>query len=126
MPYTNLYYHIIWGTKNREHLISSIIENLLYSYIAKKAIGLGGIVHALNGTCDHVHIVVSIPVSISISKFIGQVKGVSATKINKSGIGDGYFYWQSEYSVFTLSEKELPYYIRYVQNQKEHHQDCTE
>ena len=125
MSYTKLFYHIVWATKNREPIITASIEHLLFQYIAKKAIGLGGIVHALNGTSDHVHLIVSIPVSIPISKFIGQVKGVSSTKINKSGLGDGYFSWQSEYSVFSMSEKELSFYIRYAENQKHHHKEGT-
>ena len=125
MSFTKLFYHIVWATKNREPIITSSIEYLLFEHIAKKAIGLGGIVHALNGISDHVHLIVSIPVSIPISKFIGQVKGVSSTKINKSGLSDGYFSWQSEYSVFSISEKELSFYIRYVENQKHHHKEGT-
>jgi REP element-mobilizing transposase RayT len=126
MPYIKLYYHIIWGTKNREPRITPELEDKLHSYIAKKAIGLGGIVHALNGTADHVHLAVTIPTTIQISKFIGQVKGVASTRINKSSLGDGQFFWQSEYSIFSFSERELPYIVRYINNQKDHHKHGTE
>ena len=125
MPYTKLFYYIVWGTKNHEPIITSIIEHLLFQYIAKKAVGLGGIVHALNRISDHVYLIVSIPVSIQISTFIGQVKGVASTKINKSRLGAGFFSWQSEYSVFSMREKDLSFYIRYVENQKHHHKEGT-
>ena len=123
MPYKKIFYHIVWGTKNREPIITPEIEPTLFGFIIRKAIGLGGIVHAINGSKYHVHLIVTIPVTITIAKFIGQIKGVSSAKINKSGLGDGSFYWQSEYSVYSIGEKELPFYKRYVKNQKIHHQD---
>ena len=55
MPYTKLFYHIIWSTKNREPIITSAIEGKLDSYLAKKALSLGGIVYAINGISDHVY-----------------------------------------------------------------------
>jgi len=121
MAYTKLFYHIIWSTKHREPTILPIIEYKLHSYIAKKAINLGGIIYAINGIDDHVHLAVSIPPSIAISKFIGQIKAVSSTKLNQSGLIDYKFRWQSSYSIFTFRESELPSIIRYVNNQKDHH-----
>ena len=37
MPYWKLYYHFIWGTKNRLPLIDSTLEPELYRAIAAKA-----------------------------------------------------------------------------------------
>ena len=121
MAYTQLFYHIIWSTKHREPTILPIIENKLHSYIAKKAIHLGGIVYAINGIDDHVHLAVSIPPSIAISKFIGQIKAVSSTKLNQSELIDYKFYWQTSYSIFTFRESELAGIVRYIKRQKQHH-----
>lgn len=125
MAYTKLFYHIIWSTKYREQIITTEIEDLVHSFIAKKAIGIGGIVYAINGVSDHVHLAVSIPPSISISKFIGQIKAVASVKINQSGLLEEKFYWQSAYSIFTFRESELPNIIRYIRNQKVHHANGT-
>ena len=125
MAYTKLFYHIIWSTKNREPSITPDIEDLIHSYIAKKAFGLGGIVYAINGISDYVHLAVSIPPSISISKFIGQIKAVASVRINQSGLCDQKFYWQTSYSIFTCRESELPGIIRYIKNQKDHHKEGT-
>jgi len=121
MDYTKLFYHIVWSTKNREPIITSGIEQQLHYYIAKKAISLGGIVYAINGIDDHVHLAVSIPPSMSISKFIGQIKAVASVRINQSGLCDQKFYWQSSYSIFTFRESELAEIARYVKRQKQHH-----
>ena len=121
MAYTKLFYHIIWSTKYREPTITSQIEDKLHGYVARKAISLGAIVYAVNGIEDHVHIAVSIPPTIAISKFIGQIKAVASTKINQSGLCDEKFYWQSSYSIFSFRESELTLVVRYINNQKLHH-----
>ena len=121
MPYSQLFYHIVWTTKNREPLLTPKIEPVIYGFLRSKAIGLEGILFALNGTVDHAHMVVSIPPKIAVATFIGQVKGVASTKFNKSGLSDTPFFWQEEYGVFSFDGKRLPNYIAYVENQKKHH-----
>ena len=123
MPYSRLYYHAIWGTKNREPLITNSIEHTLYNLMCSKAIGLGGYVYAINGTVDHVHLLVHIPRTIPVAQFVGKIKGSSSARINKSGLGDGNFYWQSEYSIFTVSEFMIPKLKKYLLNQKTHHKE---
>ena len=69
--------------------------------------------------------VVAIPPAISVSKFVGQIKGVASTKLNKSGISDMRFEWQDEYGAFSFDAKRLPNYIAYIERQKEHHAEGT-
>ena len=121
MPYSQLFYHIVWTTKNREPLLTPQVEPVIYGFLRSKAIGLEGTLFALNGTSDHAHMVVSIPPKIAVATFIGQVKGVASTKFNKSGLSDTPFFWQEEYGVFSFDGKRLPNYIAYVENQKKHH-----
>lgn len=77
--------------------------------------------HALNGTTDHVHLVVSIPPKIAVATFIGQVKGVASSRFNKEHPQATPFYWQREYGVFSFDQKRLPPIVDYVRRQKEHH-----
>lgn len=125
MPYWQLFYHIIWSTKNRLPLLTPDIEPIIYGYLRSKAIALEARVFTLNGTPDHVHLVVSIPPKIPLAKFIGQVKAVASTRFNKSGIRSQPFFWQEEYGVFSFDGKRLPNYIAYVEGQKEHHRHNT-
>lgn len=121
MPYSQLFYHIVWTTKNREPLLTPKVEPVIYGFLRSKAIGLEGTLFALNGTLDHVHLVASIPPKIAVATFIGQVKAVSSTKFNKSGLSDTPFFWQEEYGVFSFDGKRLSNYIAYVENQKKYH-----
>ena len=125
MPYWQLFYHIVWATKNREPMLSADIEPIIYAHLRTKAINLGAVVFALDGWDDHVHMVAAVPPSIAIAKFIGQVKAVASTKFNKSGHPNAPLYWQSEYAVFSFDKRRLPNFGSYVEGQKEHHSNKT-
>ena len=125
MPYWKLCYHFIWGTKNRLPLIDPALESELYRAIAAKAKEMGGFVHALGGTEDHVHLGVSIPPKLAPAKFIGDVKGNCSHYVNHVVKPDFEFYWQDEYGVLSFGEKNLPAIVKYIHYQKQHHADGT-
>jgi REP element-mobilizing transposase RayT len=125
MPYWRLYYHFVWGTKNRVPVINESFEAPLHGAMAAKAGELGGIVHAIGGIQDHVHLAVSVPPKLALSRFIGQVKGNSSHFVNHVLRLDFSFYWQEEYGVQSFGERNLPYVVRYVKNQREHHEEGT-
>jgi putative transposase len=124
MPYWRLFYHVVWGTKNRLALIDPAWEKDLYGYLWGKATALECIPHAMGGMPDHIHVVISIPLKLSVATLIGQLKGASSHYINKE-YADGSFLWQAEYGVFSFSEKSLSAIVDYVNNQKKHHADNT-
>ncbi len=125
MPYWQLFYHLVWATKNREPLLTPEVEPIIYNYIRAKAIGLGATVFALNGWVDHGHLVASIPPKISVATFIGQIKGATSAKFNQSGHPAAPFFWQDEYAAFSFDYKRLPNYVGYVERQKEHHKNLS-
>lgn len=121
MPYWKLYYHFIWGTKNRLSLIDSVLEPELYRAVAAKIQDMEGYVHAIGGIEDHIHIAVSIPPKIAPAKLIGDVKGNSSHYVNYVVKPGFEFHWQDEYGVLSFGEKNLPAVVRYIHYQKEHH-----
>ncbi len=70
MALWRLYYHLVWTTKNREPLIDHKREAKLYPYILGKADYLNCIIHAINGTENHLHVIASIPPKLSIAEFV--------------------------------------------------------
>ena len=121
MPYWQLFYHLVWATKAREPLLTPEVEAFVYNALRAKAAGLGAVVFALNGIADHTHLVASVPPSVAVATFVGQVKAVASVKLNQSGISKVHFAWQEEYGAFSFDGKRLPYYVAYVEKQKEHH-----
>jgi REP element-mobilizing transposase RayT len=125
MPYYRLFYHFIWGTKNREPTILPEFESQLHSIIAAKIIEMDGIVHAIGGVDDHVHVAATVPPKLALSRFIGEVKGNSSHAINHAVFPHHNFYWQSEYGVLSFGEKNLLSVVNYIHKQKEHHAKGT-
>ena len=80
MSYWQLFYHVVWSTKNREPIIPTEKESVVHKLIVRHATSLGGTVFAIGGVQNHVHLVVSIPPSVAIAYFIGQIKGASPDK----------------------------------------------
>jgi len=126
VPYWRLFYHIIFATKNREPMITPDIEANLTGYLVKKATSMGATVCAVNGVEDHIHIVASVPPTIALSDFIGQVKGATSYHINHlPGRDEMTFSWQRGYGVLSFGAKQLDWVAEYVRNQKEHHRERT-
>jgi putative transposase len=126
MALWRLYYHFVWATKNREPLIDQQREDKLYKYLTGKADSLKCIVHAVNGTEDHIHVIVSIPPVLSIADFVKQIKGSSAHYLNHLGLNnEASFGWQAGYGVFSMGQKQLEQAVSYVNNQKMHHAQGT-
>jgi putative transposase len=121
MPYCRLFYHAVWSTKNRLPLIDPAWESDLYGYIWGKATALECIPRAINGMPDHIHVVISIPPKVPVATVIGQLKGASSHRVNEIFVSHRSFAWQSEYGVFSFSEKSLPRVVNYVKDQKRHH-----
>jgi REP element-mobilizing transposase RayT len=127
MPYWRLFYHIAWGTKNREPLIKDAFVHDLHNVIAAKASDLGAFVYAVGGIEDHAHLVASVPPRISLAEFVGQVKGNSSHWVNywvNHQLSEtSYFGWQSEYGIVSFGGKQLDFVVKYVKNQHQHHAD---
>ncbi len=125
MSFYQLFYHLVWSTKNRQPALTSEVRPIIHGYLRAKASGLGAIVFALDGTDDHVHLVASIPPTIAVARFVGQVKAVASTRFNKSHPDVEHFFWQDEYGAFSFDGKRLPNLIAYVNQQTQHHSAGT-
>jgi len=119
-------YHIVWSTKGRELLILPDIEPRLYAYLVSKAAEMGVFVYAINGTEDHIHIIVAIPPRQSVAWVMKMLKGASAhfvnTELHPPGI---HFAWQRGYGSLTIGERQRAAAIDYVEQQETHHREGT-
>ncbi len=117
----SLVYHFIWGTKNNLPLLTASVEDRLYPYIGFKCKELGYFLHAVNGTEDHVHMLVSLSPAILVADVAKNIKGSSSHYINTETDLGSVLYWQVGYGVVTLRESEIGRVIDYILHQKNHH-----
>src|SRR5262245_46135788 len=77
-------YHIVWVPKYRYRVLEGQIRELVEHDIRVIAEWKDVEVMELNVQPDHIHMVCSIPPKVSISEFMGVLKGKLAIKIFKS------------------------------------------
>jgi REP element-mobilizing transposase RayT len=68
---------------------------------------------------------VSVPPTISLSDFVGQVKGSSSHLASRLNESTEPFAWQNDYGVLSVSESHLPTIVRYIEQQVAHHRNQT-
>jgi len=83
-------YHIVWTPKYRFKILEGIVKEELMEDIEMLLGWLGCEKKELNVQIDHVHLIVSVPPKVSISKLMGVVKGKTAIKIFKSYLGKSF------------------------------------
>ena len=117
--YTVLLVHCVFSTKNRRKLIPDEIQPKLWSYVggiarknALKALVVGG-------TEDHMHVLLSLPATISLAKALQLLKGASSHWMNET-VKNG-FAGQEGYGAFTIGISQKPDTVAYIQGQREHH-----
>ncbi len=124
--YHEIFLHITWHTKDSFPLITPRIEHDVHSKLKERCEKSKGVwLHAVNGTENHIHIAVSIEPTVTISTFVGELKGGSAYELNKAEHMKR-IQWQRGFGVVSFGKRNLPWVIRYIANQKEHHARGTQ
>ena len=123
--YVSTYIHYVFSTKHRQKIIKPELEERLWPYMGgiarenkMKALAIGGIE-------DHLHLFLSLPSTLSISKAIQLIKGGSSTWVSKTFQEFKDFQWQEGYGAFSISQSHIDRTIHYINNQKEHHKKKT-
>jgi REP element-mobilizing transposase RayT len=70
---------------------------------------------------DHIHVVASIPPTVSISEVVGRLKGAASRAVNDGSECDTPFRWQREYGAPSVSDRGLPVVTEYALNQRQRH-----
>lgn len=119
--YTNLLYHVVFSTKNRQPLITAECESRLYDYIGGTIRKQGGIALAVNGTADHVHLLVKLRPDKSVSDVLRDLKANASGWLHELFPDSRGFSWQNGYGAFTVSASQAARVGEYISTQKKHH-----
>jgi putative transposase len=119
--YSELVYHVVWATRDREPLINVEMEALLVPYIREKCRQLGYWLHAVGCVEDHVHLLLTLGPTDSVAEVVKRLKGSSSHFVNHEMVLSPVLYWQRGYGVLSLRKKDIATVARYIERQKEHH-----
>ena len=119
-------YHIVWVPKYRYRILEGIIKELLEQDIRMISEWKNVIIEEMNIQKDHIHLVVSVPPKLSISDYMGILKGKTAIKLFKSYPQLkkkpywGNHFWASGYFVNTIGmdEEMIKRYVKYQEDKE--------
>ena len=123
--YTQIHIHFVFAVKFRNGIINSQWKNTLYKYITGTIHNNNHKLLAINGTSDHIHILIGLRPSQSISDLMKDVKQSSSKWINENKLVKGHFEWQEGYGAFSHSKSQINKVIDYIDNQESHHKKLT-
>jgi putative transposase len=125
MSYISSYFHCVFSTKQRQRIITPELRERLWPFLGgiarqnkMKAIEIGGVE-------DHVHVLLSLPSTIAISKAVQLIKGGSSKWVHENFPEHRLFSWQEKYGAFSASMSQLDSIIEYIRNQEAHHRAMT-
>lgn len=123
--FTSCLMHLVWATKERRPMITEQVQARLWPYI-------GGIAREnemraliVGGVADHVHALVSIPSTLSVSKCVQLLKGNSSKWLHETFADQRGFEWQEGYGAFSIGISGVPATTSYIASQPEHHRKLS-
>ena len=123
--YVSALFHCVFSTKERRKIITEDLQERLWPY-------MGGIARenkmralAVGGVEDHVHLLLSIPSTLSPAKALQLIKGGSSKWVHDTFPDHQEFEWQEGYGAFSVGISQVPDTKTYIANQREHHRMAT-
>ncbi|MGO8677611.1 MAG: IS200/IS605 family transposase [Limisphaerales bacterium] len=121
MSYVSSHIHCVFSTKERRPLIQPPLGQRLWPFLGGIARQNGMKAIEIGGAPDHVHMVLTMPSTLSIAKALQLIKGGSSKWVHETFPEHRLFNWQVKYGAFGVSVSLLEKTIRYIKSQEEHH-----
>lgn len=77
---------------------------------------------AINGMPDHVHILIGMKPNCCLSDLVREIKKATNSFIAEKKYTRYLFSWQEGYGAFSYSHSALDNVIKYIKDQKKHHE----
>jgi putative transposase len=123
--FTQIYYHIVFSTKNRERVLLANRRDDLFRYTLGILKNKDCHLYRIGGVEDHVHILTEIHPTIPLADLVKDIKTSTSSWIKAGNIFPGFTHWQDGYGAFTVSHSDKDDVIEYIKGQEEHHKTIT-
>ena len=123
--FTQIYYRILFSTKDRTPaLTADKLENLFrytWGILKNKDCHL----YRIGGVEDHVHILTGLHPTIALADLVKDIKVATSAWITRENIFQKFSHWQDGYGAFTVSHSDRDAVIEYIKDQDEHHRKIS-
>ncbi len=119
------FYHCVFATKGRQPLLNQELRKRLFPYLVGIAQNHKFGILAIGGIENHIHILMTLPATLTLSRAVQMLKGTSSKWIHDSYPDSLDLAWQEGYAAFSIGVSQKAKTIRYIRNQEEHHHKIT-
>ncbi len=121
----NVLVHFVFSTKQRTAWLDDAWRHELHAVIASLVQKHGTNAIIVNSVNDHVHMLVPLSRTVSISDLMKLVKGKTSEWIHNKFPTLRAFQWQAGYRAFSVSPSHKEAVVNYIATQREHHEKVT-
>jgi putative transposase len=120
----NLHVHLVFMPKYRHGVISKGVFESLREAFLSVCKDFEGELEESNYEEDHVHLLVSYPPKVALSRLVNSLKGVSARRLRALKLPEvqsklwGKHFWSPSYCVVSCGRAPLEVIKRYIQSQQ--------
>ena len=119
--YHKIYLQAIFAVKYRRAMIRKEWSEELFRVIGNLINEAGAQSMIVNGVCDHVHCLIFLPASVSVSEVMKVAKAKSSRWINARRLTEERFEWQTGFAVFSYHIEQVDRVRAYIARQESHH-----
>ena len=123
--FTQMYVQLVFAVKNRDAVLKKDFRERVFEYMSGIITNLKHKSIIINGTSNHVHILLGLNPAISVSDTVHDIKRSSSLFINNEKLCPCRFSWQEGYGGFTYSRSQIADVYYYIENQESHHKKRT-
>ena len=120
-----VYIHLVFHTKYNSVTIREDELPALFAYIDGIIVNKKSMVIQIGGVPNHIHILCTLPRTVSMADFVEDIKKCSSKWIKTLNPYYSQFAWQGGYGIFSVSASAVEKVKQYVMSQKEHHRKMT-
>lgn len=126
MSWVRVYIHYVFSTKKKKTFLSTQqIRQMVHEHILQNAKEKNIWLDCVNGYHDHLHCLVSLGRTQTISDVARLIKGESSFWINKNNLTNERFSWQDDFWAVGVSESHVGRVRNYINKQEEKHGKTT-
>lgn len=115
-------YHIVFATSRRLPSLHGIDRQSFHRVIVNIAGEKNSKVICINSVDDHLHLLVNLSATASLSAFMNAIKAKSSSWVKHHSNSKTFTSWCSGYYACTVSPSMMKKSIAYIESQQEHHQ----
>lgn len=123
--YTQILYHIVFGTKDHQGTLDLEHHDEVCRYIAGILKNKDCFIYNIGGYTDHLHLLIRLHPSLALANLIKDLKRATSKWVKTKKLLPAFSGWQDGYGAFTCTWKDKQRISNYIAHQRWHHQVKT-